>query len=236
MTQALQSLATVHGVLWVLITFASYAIGVTIHRCLKGHPLSHPLITTSLLVGLCLFMSKVSVGEYQTNAGALHWLLGPVTVALALPIYRQWQRLRIYGWRLVVCILFGGIAAPIMAWFALYTFNAPLSIQLTMLVKSITTPLAMETSQQIGGVPALAAVFVIVTGIVGAVSASVLFRVLAVTDKQAQGLALGTVAHAVGTAKAIHIGEDAAAMAILGLCANGIVTAIVLPLLFTHYM
>jgi putative effector of murein hydrolase len=107
---------------------------------------------------------------------------------------------------------------------------------MTMLAKSITTPLAMEASAHIGGIPALAAVFVITTGIVGAIVATGVFSVLNVRDRQAQGIALGTVAHAIGTAKSIHMGEDVAAMATLGLCVNGIFTALVLPLVFGVFL
>ena len=104
-----------------------------------------------------------------------------------------------------------------------------------MLAKSITTPLAMEASAHIGGIPALAAVFVIVTGVVGAILSGTVFAFLSIVNKKAQGIALGTVAHAVGTAKAIHMGADVAAMATLGLCVNGVFTAFVLPLLFNAY-
>ncbi|BFT29383.1 LrgB family protein [Alteromonas sp. D210916BOD_24] len=233
MKEALLNAFTLTGGMWLAITLVSYLFGLYVHRRLHSHPLSHPLITTAVLVGVCLYAASVPVPDYQQYAGILHWLLGPVTVALALPIYRQWRQLHLYGWRLAVSIAFGGVLAPALAWLAVYFFDAPLAIQFTMLAKSITTPLAMETSAQIGGIPPLAAVFVIVTGVVGAIFASGIFTLLNVTNRQAQGIALGTVAHAVGTAKAIHMGDDVAAMATLGLCVNGIFTAIVLPLIFT---
>jgi putative effector of murein hydrolase len=94
----------------------------------------------------------------------------------------------------------------------------------------------MESSAHIGGIPALAAVFVIVTGIVGAVVASTIFSLFNVKNRQAQGIALGTVAHAIGTAKAIQMGDDVAAMATLGLCVNGIFTALALPVVFSLFI
>jgi putative effector of murein hydrolase len=231
MIEALLSSATLSGVLWLTVTLLSYMGGLFIHRTAGGHSLTHPLIFTATVVGILAFLSNTPIVVYQTSASVLHWLLGPATVALALPIYRQWQQLKHYGWRLAVSITIGGIITPIMAWTILWMCDAPHAMQLTMLAKSITTPLAMETSAQIGGIPALAAVFVILSGVAGAVLSSAIFALFNVTSREAQGIALGTVAHAIGTAKAIHMGEDVAAMATMGLCINGIATAIILPLI-----
>lgn len=233
MIEAIKYATTLSGVAWLTITLLFYWIGLTINRKYYRYPISHPLIITALSVGVLVYLSNTAMTDYQQSAGLLHWLLGPVTVALALPIYRQWQRLRHYGLPLLLSIVAGGIVAPILAWAALWVFNSPISIQLTMLAKSITTPLAMEASAQIGGIPALAAVFVITTGVVGAIAATSVFRIFKVTDTQSQGVALGTVAHAVGTAKSLHMGDEVAAMATLGLCVNGIFTAIILPLIFS---
>ena len=102
---------------------------------------------------------------------------------------------------------------------------------MTMLVKSITSPLAMETGAAIGGIPALAAVFVILTGIVGALAAPLTYRLLGVTMPDAQGVALGAVCHAVGTSKALQMGEVQGALATVGLGLNGILTAVILPVI-----
>ena len=236
MIEALHNTLSFHGVLWLSISIVSYMIALWANRKCSGHPAAHPIIITALFVSLGLYFSNTQVFEYQRAASLLHWLLGPITVALALPIYRQWQKLRHYGWRLVVSIIWGGVLAPFSAWLALFIFDTPSAIQFTMLAKSITTPLAMESSSQIGGIPALAAVFVIVTGIVGAVVASTIFSLFNVKNRQAQGVALGTVAHAIGTAKAIQMGDDVAAMATLGLCVNGIFTALALPVVFSLFI
>lgn len=223
---------TFSGVLWIAITLVMYAIALLVHRLGGSSPLLHPLLLTASAVGVIVWLSNTELTEYRASAGLIHWLLGPATVALALPMYGQWQRIKHLGWRLVVAIAVGGVVAPILAWSALWLADAPLAIQMTMLSKSITTPLAMEATRLIGGVPALAAVFVIITGIIGAIFAAAVFRVFGVTDPQAAGLALGSVCHAVGTAKALHMSDETGAMATLGLCLNGIMTALVLPLLF----
>lgn len=233
MIDAVAASLSLQGFFWLAITLIAYLCGLYVNRRCDGHPLSHPLIITALLVVSVLVLTHTPVPTYQSSAQLLHWLLGPVTVSLALPIYRQWARLRHYGWRLVISIGAGGIVAPVLAWLSLWLLSAPTAMQLTMLAKSITTPLAMEAAEQIGGIPALAAVFVIVTGIVGAVVSGWVFALFNVGNRDAQGIALGTVAHAVGTAKASHMGEDVLAMATLGLCINGILTALVLPLLYS---
>ena len=233
MIDVLHSTFSVSGVIWLGYTLLMYRLGLLVNHWFRGHPVSHPLIFTAVTVGFAIAFTHTDVAQYQRSAGLLHWLLGPATVALALPIYRQWQHLRIYGWRLPVSIAIGGIIAPILAWGVLWGLDAPLAMQITMLSKSITTPLAMGATAHIGGIPALAAVFVIITGIVGAIGSGAVFSLFNVTNARAQGVALGTVAHAVGTAKALQMGDDVAAMATLGLCVNGVFTALILPLIFS---
>lgn len=233
MIDAILNTVTASGFIWLSVTLCCYVISVKVNLLLKGHPASHPLVITVLLVSIGLFLTDTSVPQYQQSVSLLHWLLGPVTVALALPIYKQWQKLKHYGWRLLASITVGGVLAPLLAWLTLYVLDSPVALQLTILTKSITTPLAMEATAQIGGIPALAAVFVITTGIVGAIVSNVVFLWCRVTSLEAQGIALGIVAHAVGTAKAIHMGEEVAAMATLGLCINGLFTAFILPLMFS---
>ena len=106
------------------------------------------------------------------------------------------------------------------------------ALQMTMLVKSITTPLAVDVSEITQGIPALAAGIVITTGIVGAIVSSVVFKWLNIHSEVAQGVALGTVAHAIGTVKALQISDKTAALATLSLCVNGITTALIVPILF----
>ena len=230
MTSAFATVADVNTLVWLATTVMVYALSLQIFRYCGGQPLLHPLILTTAGMAGVLAIIGVEIDSYQSYAQLLHWLLGPATVALALPLYNNWHFVKMQGWRLLIAVMVGGIVAPLLAWIALVSFNTPLSLEMTMLAKSITTPFAMETVNKIQGVPALAAVFVITTGIVGAMASQSVFRLLRVDDKQAQGLALGTVAHAVGTAKAIQMNETTGAMATVGLCVNGIMTSIILPI------
>ncbi len=215
---------------WIVATLSLYAGALVMHKKVNAHPVLHPMLLTLGGVLSLLTLTDTPIKLYQQHTAVIHWLLGPATVALALPMYAQWHKVQQLGWRLVVAVLVAGVVAPVLAWGCLWITNAPLAVQLTMLAKSITTPLAMETSRIIGGIPALAAVFVIVTGIVGAIAGPATFRLLHITNPQAQGIALGAVTHAIGTARAIKMGEAQAAMSSLGLCLNGIMTALILPL------
>ena len=200
----------------------------------SASPFLHPLLVSAVLLAVLLFVTDTQVADYQTAVTVLDWLLGPATVALALPLYRQLRVIGNLGGSVVIPIACGGILAPLLAWIPIYLFSDNLALQSTMLVKSITTPFAIEVGAAINGLPALAAGIVIITGIVGAVSSPLVFRLMKVNDEPSKGIALGTVAHAVGTAHAYQISEEAAALATLALCLNGIVTAILLPLLFAN--
>lgn len=184
------------------------------------------------MVLIMQYFLLTSVTRYQNATALLSFLLGPATVALAIPLYKQLRLLMRMSWRVLLPIIVAGIIAPALSWLSLYGFDAPLNLQMTVMVKSITTPLAMDTAESIGGIAALAAVVVISTGIVGAICGPTLFKIIRVNNHAAQGTALGAIAHAIGTAKAISISEQAAAFATLALCVNGIVTSILLPLLF----
>lgn len=220
------------SLLWLLVTVVIYAACIKLYQRSSEFPLLHPLITSTSIVIAAQILFDVSVIQYQDYTALLSFLLGPATVALAVPLYKQIKILLQMNWRVLLPIVFAGALAPVLSWSSLYLLNAPLNLQMTVMVKSITTPLAMDTAAVTGGIPALAAVFVISTGIVGAVFGPVLFRVFHITNEAAQGTALGSVAHAIGTAKAISISQQCAAFATLALCVNGILTAILLPLLF----
>ncbi|MGB3726827.1 MAG: LrgB family protein [Glaciecola sp.] len=232
MSTELINITFIHAVFWVLGTTLVYAIAVKLFNRTNQFPLLHPLIVTTTIIISCQHLMSVSISEYQQHAQLLSLLLGPATVALAVPLYQQLALLVRMSWRVLVPISIAGVVAPALSWVSVYLLDAPLNLQMTVMVKSITTPLAMDTAAAIGGIPALAAIFVITTGIVGAVFGPMLFSVLGIKNDAAKGLALGSVAHVIGTAKAISISQQCAAFSTLALCLNGLVTALLLPILF----
>ena len=218
--------------IWTLITVLVYVVSLQIFRLLGRRSIFHPLLLCMAILGLILFLSHKELAQYQQQVALLQWILGPATVALAVPIFKQLATIKRRGPAILLPVLLGGIVAPISAVICLYWANVDKGMQVTILSKSISTPLAMDTARLMGGYPELAAVIVILTGIVGAVSGPWIFRLLSIKSQEAQGIALGTVAHAIGTAQAMQMSEKSGAFATLALCVNGVLTAIILPLLF----
>lgn len=216
----------------LFVTLVIYLFSRKLHFWLNQNPLLHPLIISTLILGLGLYFTPIDVVEFKKGITLFELLLGPATVSLAVPLYNQLPVLRQLGLKVLAPIIIGGSIAPLIAWLSVYFLDTPLQLQMTMLVKSITTPLAMGTAVLIGGIPELAAVIVILTGIVGATFAPWLIMLTKTDSEYAQGLALGSVAHVVGTSKALSISETCGAFATLGLCLNGIFTAVLLPILF----
>ena len=227
---------SIHDVLiWVVFTITAYFVALIVYKKSSANPLAHPLITTACIVAIGLWFSDTHVEKFQANTKVIDWLLGPATVALALPLYRQINVIKNLGIGIVLPVLIGGFLASFSAWLIMFIASDNLALQMTMLVKSITTPFAMDVADSIGGLAGLAAVIVITTGIVGAVSAGWLFSKFNISKPAAQGVALGTIAHAIGTSKAVQMGDNVAAMATLALCFNGFLTALVLSLLFAFF-
>lgn len=224
------------SLLWLIVTVTIYFGALHLYKVARPlwfiQPVLHPLIVSTLLIILLQALANTSVSEYQSYTNLLSALLGPATVALAVPLYKQFSILMKMSWRVLVPISVAGVLSPALSWTCLYLLDTPLNLQMTILVKSITTPLAMDAAGAIGGIPSLAAVFVIITGIVGATCGPALFMLIGVHNQAAQGTALGAVSHALGTARAISIGEQCTAFATLALCINGIATSLILPILF----
>ncbi len=224
-----------NAAVWISLTIGCYILALKLFARANYHVLLHPIIVTALMVLGLIGVSGQAIRPVVDNIELLHWLLGPTTVALAIPIYRQGQLVKQLGLRLLVPIVLGGALAPLTAWGILLSFDSSLAMQLTILTKSITTPLAMDTASIIGGIPSVAAIIVIITGIVGVLGCQLVYRLCAVQDDAVKGLVLGIFAHGIGTAKAIQISERAGAFASLALGINGIITALILSIILGNY-
>ena len=216
----------------IAVTIGAYFIARKLFLLSKQNPLLNPLLVASLIMGALLLAGGVDVEIYRQTVSPLALLIWPATAALALPLYLQFELIKTMGWRLVLPVVIAGTIAPLSAWLIVFALDGPLNLQMTVLVKSITTPLAMQTTQLIGGIPDLAAIIVILTGIAGATVAPFLFIAFGIKSSVVKGLSLGAIAHVVGTSSALGISQRCGAFASLALCLNGIVTSICLPLLF----
>lgn len=221
--------------LGLTITLLAYVLALAVHRRCQLHPLTNPVLVAVALLVTLLLLTDTPYTTYFSGAQFVHFLLGPATVALAIPLYAQLGRVRAMRWPVVLGLLVGSLTAVASAVGIARVLGSSLPTQLSLAPKSVTTPIAMGVAERIGGIASLTAVLVIVTGIVGAVVAPTVFRLLRINDHAIQGFAMGVAAHGVGTARAFYISEQAGAFAALAMGLNGAITALLLPALLSGW-
>ena len=178
-------------------------------------------------------MSGTPYERYFERVQLIHLLLGAATVALAVPLYTYVRRLREHAVPLLIALFLGSITAALSALGIGALLGAERTTLLSLAPKSVTTPIAMGVAETIGGLPSLTAVLVILTGILGGVIAAPLLRWLRITDPSARGFAIGLASHGIGTARAFQMDEETGAFSGLGMGLNGILTALIIPILVT---
>ena len=215
--------------LGLTLTLLAYQGAVLINKRCGGHPLANPvLISVIVLVGL-LTVTGTPYPTYFDGAQFVHFLLGPATVALAIPLYAQFDRLKRMAMPLLVALLAGSVTAALSAVLIGKVLGASDATLFSLAPKSVTTPIAMGIAERLGGLPSLTAVLVILTGILGAVGAQGLYAFMKCRDPAVQGFALGVASHGIGTARAFQISEQTGAFAALAMGLNGLLTALLLP-------
>ncbi|NTV10352.1 MAG: LrgB family protein [Zoogloea sp.] len=217
--------------LGLTLTLLAYQAALWLYRRLGNHPLANPVLVAVAAIVVLLTLTGTPYQTYFDGAQFVHFLLGPATVALAIPLYAQWKRLINMALPLMVALLVGSLTAALSAVAIGYVFGASRATLLSLAPKSVTTPIAMGVAERIGGLPSLTAVLVIVTGIVGAVGARYVFRFLKIEDPAVQGFSIGLAAHGVGTARAFQMSEQTGAFSALAMGLNGLLTAVMLPAL-----
>lgn len=220
---------------WILVTLFFYYLALRIQRALGGTPLANPvLLAAAPIIGL-LLAADIWVGDYMGGGQALLWLLGPATVGIAVPLYRNFARVRSALLPMAAALVTGSTVAVVSAVLIGDAMGASVETIRSLAPKSVTTPIAMGIAEEIGGYPSLAAAFVILTGIVGAVFGAAFFRLLRIRDERAKGFAMGIAAHGIGTARAFQENEVQGTFSGVAMALNGIVTALVLPLLWLAF-
>jgi predicted murein hydrolase (TIGR00659 family) len=193
-------------------------------------PLANPLLVSILFfIGLFSFTS-LSYQDYATANLPFIWLLEPAVVALAIPLFYQVQEIKEQFKMIMVSCLFGVIIAISTCISTALLLTDDRVLLLSLLPKSVTSPIAMAVANETGGLPALAAAVVIAVGLLGALGGFTLLKLCKISNPQAQGLAMGCSAHAIGTAKAMEVGNEQGAFSSLALVISGILTAILAPL------
>ena len=218
--------------LHLTLTLVAYQLGLAAYRRAQSNPLVNPVVVAVGLIVCLLLISRTSYERYFAGAQFIHFLLGPATVALALPLYRQINHVRRSKVALAVSILAGSATATASAVGIGWLFGASRATLISLAPKSVTAPVAMAIAEKLGGLPSLTAVLVILTGIIGAMIGPVLLNRLGIRDWAARGLAMGTASHGIGTARALQVNEVAGAFAGLAMGLNALATAVLLPLLW----
>lgn len=217
--------------LGLTMTLVAYQAGMWLYERCGRHPLLNPVLLATLALVAVLTVTGTGYREYFDGAQFIHFLLGPATVALAVPLYRQIAILRRSWLSITVAILAGALTAASSAVGVAWALGGSQQTILSLAPKSATTPIAMGIAEQIGGLPSLTAVLVILTGILGAAAGGWVLDRVRVTSAPARGLALGVAAHGIGTARALQVDEVSGAFAALAMGLNGLATALLLPLL-----
>lgn len=215
--------------LGLTLTLVAYQCAWWIYQRANQHPLLNPVLIAVVVLVTVLTFTGTDYETYFDGAQFVHFLLGPATVALAIPLYAQWQRLRSMLMPLLVTLIVGSLTAALSAVGIAALLGASRETMMSLAPKSVTTPIAMGIAETLGGLPSLTAVLVIITGILGAVSARFVYQALRIEDHAVRGFAIGLASHGIGTARAFQVSEQAGAFAALAMGLNALVTALTLP-------
>ena len=214
----------------IVISLLFYWIALTISKKVKS-TICNPLLISAIFIVIVLVVFQIDYDTYNYGAQYLTYFLTPATVCLAVPLYRQIQVLK----KNIVAILLSigaGCAANAMVIGVLtISFQFSPELKAALIPKSLTTAIAIGVSEELGGTTSVTVMSVVITGILGATIASGLFKLLKIEEPVAQGLACGTASHAIGTSKAIQLGEIQGAMSSLAIVVTGIITVVIAPMI-----
>ncbi len=213
-----------------VLSIAAYSFGLWLKKK-TGFALCNPLLVAAAVIIPVLLAADLSYDEYMKGAQCISYLLTPATVCLAIPLYKQLALLKRYK-AAVVCGIAAGVVANAATILVLcLLFKLEHVHYVTLLPKSITTAIGMGVSEEAGGIVTLTVVSIIITGVSGVILAEKLFQFLHLEEPVAKGLALGNAAHAIGTSKALELGEIEGAMSSLAIAVAGLMTVVVVPLI-----
>ncbi|MEC9410336.1 MAG: LrgB family protein [Pseudomonadota bacterium] len=215
---------------WAMLTIAAFTVGQQIYRLLGNTAFLPPILTGIILVSVVLEVTGISFDTYMEGGQYLHLMLGPVVVMLAVPLYQFIHVMKKEWLRISLAISLGSGTTVAVAVAMAHFWIGNDTITVTMSTKSVTTPVAVTVSEQLGGIGALASAFVIITGVFGALMIPPLLKSVKLDDPKAMGLTLGVCAHAIGTSRAIELGNQQAAYSAMAMTLTATLHAVLLPL------
>ncbi len=217
--------------LGLALTLLVYHGAFLIYQRAGFNPLANPVAIAVVVLATLLWLTGTPYATYFQGAQFVHFLLGPATVALAVPLFEQLPRLKRLWLPLLGALVAGSVAAAVTAVLVGWALGASRATLASLAPKSVTSPVAMGIAEKIGGIPSLTAVLVAATGIIGAASARSLFNAMRIHDPTVRGFALGTAAHGIGTARAFQVSDEMGAFAGLAMGLSALFSAVALPLL-----
>lgn len=218
------------GTVWgVALTTGAFGLGTVINRK-TGKAWCNPLLLGSLFIILLLSVLGVPYETYKVSAAPVSYLLLPATVSLAIPLYEKWDLLKHNVIAIAAGVLSGVLTSLVSITIMAWLLKMDISQTATLLPKSVTTAIGMDVATVLGGMASLAGAVIILTGITGNLIAPWLCKVFKISDPLAKGIAIGTASHAIGTAKALEIGETEGAMSSLAVALAGVLTALLAPM------
>ncbi len=222
--------------IWLTLTLVAWVVADALSAATGRAPLANPVLIAVLLLGVTLWGTGTPYAVYFEGAQFVHFLLGPATVALAVPLYQQRHRVRQAVLPVLVALAVGSMVAVVSALWIAAALGVDGDLMAALAPKSTTAPVAIGIAEGLGGSPTLAAVLVLITGMVGAVMVTPLFNALGIRDWRARGLAVGVAAHGIGTARALQVHPTAGAFAGIGMGLNAILTAALAPVVLGLFL
>lgn len=230
---ALEDYISSTPLIWLIVTLGSFKLGIMIYEKFNKNVILQPILIAYTIIISAIITTDTSYEEYFKGVEIINFFLGPATVALAIPLYKNLAHIKTLFFPIFITLIVGGIFSVTISIVLLWMMDSNSITILSMCTKLITAPIAIITSEKIGGIPSLAVAFVIITGIIGALFCTTIFKFMKIKNDTSKGFALGLISHGIGTAKAIEISEKAAAFSALAMGLNGIFTAIILPLVIS---
>jgi len=209
----------------LLLTAAAYQLGSFLNKK-TGSAMFHPILVSTAVVIPFLLLTGIPHETYQEGMKSISWLLTPCTVCLGIKLYTQLNKLKAHIWAILAGILAGTVTSLALVWGLCVAFGLDSQLTITLLPKSVTTAMAQPLSESSGGIVALTACAVVVTGVLGSIAGPILCKLFRLKNDISRGVAFGTASHVVGTTKANELSELSGAVSSLSLVVAGILTAI----------
>lgn len=217
--------------LWLILTLFAYTLATKLYKSSNFNPIVNPVIISIIIIISTLLILDVDYEQYFNGGKFIHYLLGPATVALAIPLYQQLHRIKKMLLPILLTLLSSVVVGACSAIYIAEFLGASASTLLSIAPKSVTTPVAMGISENIGGIVSLTAGLAVTTGIIGAIMGTKVFSLMKVDDDAIKGVAMGLTSHGIGTARAFQVSNEMGAFSGLAMALTAFTTAFLLPYL-----